>query len=204
MAITWGLSSCLGSDDNDNTTTFRNLTQSEKTKSLIEAQGTYSGRLYYYDNQNQTDSIDLRWTLTGNDSVLTISEFPIKAFSNSVIADTATINILKNYGTKELIFTLHPYYNTRFDGGYYSYSLLPNMGSEVITPSDEDTQKGIVTIKFANYFLDYTINGQPIYTYPFAEYFNSQMQGYILIDELVVNNRSFSVGKAYYFYGEKN
>ncbi|MBO4315929.1 MAG: DUF4840 domain-containing protein [Prevotella sp.] len=202
--VAFAFSSCLKDDDN-NTVANRVLTQSEKVKSLIESQGAYTGKLYYYNNSSQSDSIDIHWTVSGSDSILTITDFPISAFSNSAYTDATTTDLLKNSPTKELSFTLHGYYNSGFDGGFYSFTLAPNITGVIITPDDEESGKdNTINISYANYLQDYTIYGQTIYTYPICEYFEKKMQGYVLIDKLMVNSNTVNVNKAYYFYGKKD
>ena len=202
--VAFTFSSCIKDDDN-NTVTYRILTQSEKVKSLIESQGAYTGKLYYYNNSSQSDSIDIHWTVSGSDSILTITDFPISAFSNSAYTDDATTTLLKNAPTRELTFTLHGYYNTGFDGGFYSFTLAPNITGVIINPDKTEDDKGNnITISYANYIQDYTVYGQSIYTYPICEYFDKKMQGYILVEKLTVNNTTVTVGKAYYFYGKKD
>lgn len=201
--VAFTMSSCLKDDDNNNNTA-RTLTPLEKATSLLEAQGPYEGWLYYLDKTAQKDSVTVNWTITASDSTLTVANFPIQAFSNSVNTDTITANILKKAPTKELKFTLHAYYNTEFDQKYYTYSMLPTLSEETMTLDNGEGKSDVISFKYASYLTSYTVYGQPYYTYPICEYYHDKSQGYILIYELTVNNKPFSVNKVYYFYGTKD
>lgn len=193
--VTISVSSCI-KDNDDYKYTTRELTQQEKIKSLLAAQGSYTGHLYYINNSINDDSLAINWTVTGNDSIITIEDFPITVFSNSVNTDTTTANILKNAPTVELSFTLHGYYQTSFDDGYYTFSMTPNTNKIVITENE-------ISLKYASFFQEYNIYGQTVYNYPICVYKEKQMQGRILISEMTVNGKSFSLNKIYLFYGKK-
>lgn len=193
--VTISVSSCI-KDNDDYKYTTRVLTQQEKLKSLLAAQGSYTGHLYYINNSFKDDSLEINWTIMGNDSIITIHDFPISAFSNSVHTDSTTLNKLKNAPTVELSFTLHAYFQTNFDDGFYTFNMTPNTTGTFPTPDE-------ISIKFASYFQEYNIYGQTIYYYPICEYLDNQIQGRILISELTINDKPITVNNSYLFYGKK-
>lgn len=75
------------SDDNEETYTYVPLTPAEKAEQINRMQGTYKGQCFFAPDLYFlafTDSVKASWTVTASDSVITIDNFPMKAFTPAI------------------------------------------------------------------------------------------------------------------------
>ena len=75
------LTSCLSSDDDENT----GLSKAEKDQCFAAVRGSYTGKFLYQtrDTKNPIDTIDVSWSI-GADTMLVLRPFPAKAVAEQV------------------------------------------------------------------------------------------------------------------------
>ena len=75
------------SDDNEDSYIYVPLTPAEKAEQINNMQGTYQGHCFFAPDLYFlafTDSVKASWTVTASDSVITIDNFPMKAFTPAI------------------------------------------------------------------------------------------------------------------------
>ena len=75
------------SDDNEDSYIYVPLTPAEKAEQINHMQGTYQGKCFFAPDLYYlafTDSVKASWTVTASDSVITINNFPMKAFTSAI------------------------------------------------------------------------------------------------------------------------
>ena len=74
------LSSCLKDDDSNN----NGLSASDVNQCLNIVRGDYTGHMLYLTDLNRqtADTVDVSWSITSNDTTLTVNNFPTAAFTH--------------------------------------------------------------------------------------------------------------------------
>ena len=75
------------SDDNEDSYIYVPLTPAEKAEQINHMQGTYQGKCFFAPDLYYlafTDSVKASWTVTASDSLITINNFPMKAFTSAI------------------------------------------------------------------------------------------------------------------------
>ena len=74
------LSSCLKDDDSNN----NGLSASDVNQCLNIVRGDYTGHMLYLTDLNRqtADTVDVNWSITSNDTTLTVNNFPTAAFTH--------------------------------------------------------------------------------------------------------------------------
>lgn len=128
----FGITSCIESDDNSNSS--NGLTAAQKAQCYALVKGQYTGQLIYWDVNaedllDQTDTISAKWAIT-NDSTLIIENFPARLLADNLNyksmkdalaeAPDQTLTCYINFvNTTPVEFLAHPYtleYNLNYGG----------------------------------------------------------------------------------------
>ena len=199
MGIVATFTSCLDDDDDDKEANI--LTPGQKSAQIFEMAGTYNGFLYTTNDKTlKPDSIACTWYVSANDSVLTIPNFPVEAFANGINDSIAKKSLLEARG---LTFkaSMHPYYNNNHTKGYYTFWLLVNDDKMEFTVEDEEGSHN-VKVGFAYQMYVNAYLGNAI-VYSIGEFMSNQMLSYILIKDVVIDNKTFTTYWPLYIYGKK-
>ncbi len=199
MGIMATITSCLGDDDNNNTQTV--LTASQKSAQIYEMSGNYNGYVYFTnDSTLRTDSSSCVWRLAASDSALVIPNFPVAILANGV-NDNVAKKCLLNGGTTTFKGVLHPYYNTNNSKSYYTYWMLVDNDKMEFTIENEGTSHNVTV----NYVYQMVANNGINYStfYSVGDYLNGEMLVYILVKDVIFDNKTFTTGWASYIFGKK-
>ncbi len=201
MAVSLGLTSCFGDDDDDKET-IHQLTKEERAAQVREMAGNYQGWIYYGDDQTlKTDSAAIFWTVTAPDSTLALNSLPVGIFKQG-INDKAIREIFDTPDVVSVRAELQPYVNTSKTPGFYTYWALPKNDVVEFDIFKEDATHH-VKVNFA-YQMDAYVNTYSTSTfYSVGEYLEGKMLAYLLIKSVVVDGREFTTGRADYFFGSK-
>ena len=197
MGIMATFTSCLSDDDDDEANI---LTPGQKSAQIFEMGGTYNGFVYTTDDNLKPDSVACTWHVSASDSVLTIPNFPAKLFTNGINDSIAKKSLLKAEG---LTFkaSMHPYYNDNHSKGYYTFWLLVDDDKMEFTIEDEGESHNVkVNFAYQMYVNSYLGNAL---VYSVGEYMSNQMLSYILIKDVIIDNKTFTTYWPLYFYGKK-
>jgi hypothetical protein len=190
--------SCLNSDDDDNSSQYHAYTAAEKAVVMNAFAGNYTGRIKYYKDNNYTtiDSTAITFTAYA-DSNFVMPNFPVSILAN-YLNTTDEKSVLTSVSGVNFNATAHLpiyVYNSYFENGYYEYSLIPN-NSLSFTSNGKS-----VIITFASYLSSTTTSGQ--YYYPMCSYYKNQVGGYILIENISIDGVKTAVNKPLVFSGTK-
>lgn len=201
LALTASISSCLN-DDNDNDIKYADLTPTQKAAQIHEMAGQYTGHIYVLnDTTLKTDSIPCQWYINGSDSSLVVSDFPVSIASYGLRNEGAR-KMLKAASSRPLRVTLHPYSNTAFDQGYYTFTATPdNNKLSFVTEYEEKTHN--VEIEFASQMFSSSYTGVSATLYAIGEYYKQEMNTYILIKGIKIDDATYTTGTPTYIYGKK-
>lgn len=191
--------SCLNSDDDDNSSQYHAYTAAEKAVVMNAFAGNYTGRIKYYKDINATsiDSTAITFTAYA-DSNFVMPNFPVSILAN-YLNSTDDKTVLTSVSGISFNATSHLptyIYTTYFENSYYEYSLIPN-NSLSFTSNGKS-----VIITFADYLASSTTSGQ--YFYPMCSYYQKQIGGYILIENISIDGVKTAVNKPLVFSGTKS
>lgn len=198
------ITSCLGSDDNENkVTVLYPLTKEQKAAQLRDMAGLYNGYIYFTnDTTGLNDSIPMSWTVTAPDSTFRINNFPVKVLANGV-SDLSMRKLFNNENVREVSGNIIPYVNEFNKDNYYTYMVMPANYALAFTIQEGETQHQ-VNVEFANQMAAYTSTSYyPVVFYSNGEYSKSQMLAFLLVKTIKVDSSIFTTGRALYFYGKK-
>ena len=201
LALTASISSCLN-DDNDNDIKYADLTPTQKAAQTNEMAGQYAGHIYVLnDTTMKRDSIPCQWRINASDSSLTVSTFPVSIASYGLKNEGAR-NIIKAAGTRPLRVILHPYSNTAFDQGYYTFTVVPDNYKFSFTTEYEEKAHN-VEIEFAYQLFSSSYTGISSTLYAVGEYYKQEMNAYFLIKGIKIDDATYNTGTPTYIYGKK-
>jgi len=196
LPVSIALTSCLGSDDDtDPLEGYHLLTASDKAQCMNAVAGDYSGYAYYYKSTGAVDSTIVSCRI-GRDSTFVMDEFPVHILTNYVHS-TDNQTILENIGTETMSATTSlPTYaiESNFTAGYYEFTLTPE------TMSFMDSEDHTVKITFNRYMATGSYGN---YIYTMFAYYQNQIQGYILIDDVEIDGSTYDVNMPIQFYMKK-
>lgn len=194
------LSSCLGDNDDDNTSTIRDLTQLEKQVAISNAAGEYEGFYYFIDDKNKLDSLPTVATISEYDSVMTVTipRASMRASLMRASADEAKLAIFDQSPSIKLKGVLHPYFNQYWNAGDYTfiYTYANNTVTETFTIDDVDHT---VVYKFA----DYLNSGGYLYNRS-AEYYDKKFFCNILLESVTLEGTTYNLLTGMTFEGKRN
>lgn len=177
-------SSCLKGDSNneDPSKPYR-YTDADKTLIMTTACGNYSGKVYFFNmaTGSAVDSASVGLTLSV-DSTLTIEKFPVSklAFYVTSDPDKEAVKQIPDSPLKATTsipaLTLDSYFN----GGLYEFDVT----------TDPSAFKAII-VGEKNISVYFSKSAGSFYSY--CQYYKNKMQGYYIIDEIVVNSNRYVV-----------
>ena len=155
--VVFSLTSCLKDDDSE-AYTFVPLTQQEKSEQIQKMQGNYKGCVYYKLNEYRmvfTDSAKVEWTVSAPDSMLTIRNFPMKAFAINM-NDPKMKEVLLNDSVHSLqarIYLYRPWGTSgKLECSYFNCIPYGTEELKVVVPMKIDNEIKNVTLVFdSNY-----------------------------------------------------
>jgi len=208
LFISLTVSSCLDSD-NDDRGGFT-ISRTDSIAAMQSVQGSYTGKLYYYDpakasdNTYKGDSVDINWSVRNTlqtQGELTITNLPVNILavfltkshsldmSKEILgaATTQTFNTyVKPYGkVSSSIATL------------YMYTIVPKNLEMTFDVNYENTRHS-VKVMFANAIT----TSDNYYYYPVAQKVNSTFQGNVLIDKVVIDGVEYKIASPFGFKGK--
>lgn len=189
-AITLSMTSCLGDDVKEQK--YHQLTLEDKTKVMSAITGQYSGNLLFFNSSQKKDSIATQWAMRADTTMTVI--YPVSFLShycNSVKPE------IKEALTKAPVQTLTlqgylPVYVTEqswesyWAAGHYEMSLIPKPQTLSFSSEGHDFELKMVTSTYLT-FAGYSYA-------PVAQYYNKEMQGFILLESLKVDGTVYSIG----------
>lgn len=187
------MSSCLS--DEDEPTGLKELTPAEKQAAIQNAQGTYSGKIFFYnpisESTEQTDSMEINWRVTESDSVFYTNEFPLSIFAN-YMEDMDVKNILQAAGKAEFQTTIHPYMKENLEKyTYYIFSMERN--NSISATMEYAGNVHVIAVKFANSVVFYDSNGNPNTYSPFVESWQSKQAVRLYLESITVDGKTTDV-----------
>ncbi|MBO4850035.1 MAG: DUF4840 domain-containing protein [Prevotella sp.] len=200
LALTAAVSSCLSDDDKDNN--YTDLTPAQRAAQIYEMSGLYTGYIYAInDTTMKTDSIPCEWRIIATDSSLVVNNFPV-SIARYGISNVTAREILNSAGTQSLRAVLHPYNNTAFDKGYYTFTILPDNYKLSFVTEYEGKQHDVeLNLTYQLNSISYA--GIATVLYAVGEYYAQQMNAYILIKDVKIDDATYTTGSPTYIYGKK-
>jgi hypothetical protein len=195
--------SCLSDDDDDDKNTLSPLTAQQRAEQLAAIQGFYSGQLFFInDTTLLADSVDVDWKVTAPDSTLTVSQVPVKVFSQG-IGNSIHRKLLNNSDAMLVLNSnLIPYVNDSEQTGYYTFWSIPTEGKKTFSIVDEEGKGHEVTIEFMQQVTQ--ASGYGYYTYyAIGQFYDKKFLSYILIKGITVDGSTNSVNRVMYILGNK-
>ena len=164
LVVTFALSACIKDDSEDYT--FVPLSQAEKTMQINNMQGTYNGCAFYNINTgNWTigDSIKTSWTITANDSTLSIKNFPMKVFASNVVNSQLKEALLNDsvHTLNARIYLYRPW-GTTGTLSYSYFNCIPYSTEDLcaVIPLIIDNEEKNVTFVFdTSFYTSFYANG---------------------------------------------
>lgn len=197
--VALSLTSCL--DDNDDDSTYVTLTETQRNIVKSNIAGRYTGKIYYNLSQlnyaSSGDSIDATWNVSSADSTL-IMEFPVSILSNYVYA-SAVKEAIEGAGYQSIEATIYvPYtmYQNTWNAQLYEYYFYPKEEYFTFTGANGSS----VSLHFAEYMRVSDNSGNEAVYYPVWQYMNSRMVLYLLIDEIRVDDTSYSISNGLFIF----
>ena len=185
-----GFTSCLSDDDNNDSKRYREMTTLEKEIALSKAAGYYSGKFYFYNEENKLDSVATDVTITANDSVFTtkIPKQPLDAFMKQFTSSETILGVFDQAPTPELKGVLHPYWNQYLDAYFYTF-IYTYVNNTVTMSFDVDETPHTVEYKFKNVLYDIYGDGYECY----AEYYNNAFGCNVLLESIKLDDTLFPI-----------
>lgn len=205
LSATFMTTSCLNSDDDNNTTS--QMTREDSTACVMNAMGSYSGKLVYVKPASvgtsaKNDSVDVSWSIdivTETYGQLTMNNFPVSVLSPYVSSSSfgdSPQEILAAAKTITYNTYLVPYSRVTTSGTtQYGYSIYPRTETKEFTVDYNDTSHKVV-IKYAAY-LQVSSSG---YYYAIALKKGKHFEGNIIVSSITIDNMEYSVGTLLYFH----
>lgn len=200
--VVFSLTSCL-KDDNSESYKFVPLTQEEKSEQIFKMQGYYEGCIYYnFNNYSMVfaDSAKVKWMVTAKDSMLTIKDFPMKAFAtnmNNAKMKEVLLNDSTNFVTAR-IYLYRPYGTTgKLENSYFNCLPYGSEELKVTVPMKIDNEEKNVKLIFDSSYQN-RIYATGIYDNKKDFSFN------MILKEIIVENGSnYYLNELVAFYGYK-
>lgn len=217
LFTTFTVSSCLDSGDN-NYGGF-SISLSDSINAIQSAQGTYTGKMYYYDPEKKDDisykgdSIDVNWSIAGTTMTrgeLTMEKFPVNALAVYVTNNHSmdkSKEILSAAQAQQLTTSVIPYGKADSNiATLYLYTIAPKSTKLTFhTVYDNNTHEVVI------YFAEAIGVSSNYYYYPVAQWLDNklqesiapQMQGNILIDKVTVDGAEHKIATVFGIKGNK-
>ena len=193
--------SCLGDDNDDDNTPSRELTASEKSIIMLNVDGSYEGKLYYVNNEQKEDSIDIHYTINATDSVLRISDFDFKTLERASLTWGEELSkTVGKAGQAAIELVLHPYYNQYLTAGDYTFNYSNEHPTSAVYTEEEKEHTVQMTM---GQYVDYVYMYETLRYSNFIEYYSSMMQGNLIIKSLTVDGVKADVNTVLGFKGKK-
>ncbi|KXB85297.1 hypothetical protein HMPREF3034_00286 [Prevotella sp. DNF00663] len=193
LLATASFTSCLGSDNNDDSNNYKKLTPTEKTTMITALSGNYKGKVYSYKNisESKPDSMDIM-IRAAIDSTIIIPNIPTKAISKYITSDDRElVNQAKTFTIKANVRTPATYSTQFFNKGYYQFIIIP-------TTTTFSAGSKNVTVEYAN-----QLTFKQVVLYPICESFQNQFGCTLLIKSIKVGNSTYDVNLPLRFKGKK-
>lgn len=178
------------------------LTKAEKTEQINSMKGNYTGKAFFALNgyyQAFTDSVEVVWTVNAVDSTLTISNFPMKVFATG-IQDEAMKAVLQSENTHSLVSKIYLYRPWGSSGSLQMcyFNIIPTGSQQLVVtmPLTIDGTEKEATLLFETEYADkfYSTGA-----YDKEKY----MMFYLILKQLVADDRVFDAETIVAFYGTK-
>lgn len=203
---TVSLTSCLNDDDDP---VYVKLTDTQKQNAIMKAEGGYSGKLYYFKYNPSSiykvaqDSISTYFSLTAahEADVDTITSanittsFPVSILASFTKTDSTIVKNCPNLPLAGKASMYDQQYKSYVEQNAYMYYM--DFGT---TLTGQDRNGNTITVKLLNDQNLVFLNSS--YT-PIMMTFNNQVSGYILVDNIKVNENEYQVKAPIAIVGKK-
>lgn len=199
MAIGLSATSCLSDKDDDD---YKVLTKADKEAQLLAMAGIYNGHiLFINDTTSKTDTLDISWQVTPHDSTLTVRNFPLKVLAQG-LPKSASRDILMQEGGTTFSANIHPYAVNTSTEGLYGFWVIPRDYKMEFSVEHEDVNHNVV-VDFTDGMVSYTTGYMTEQFYAYGLYLKNEMEWYVLVKSVTVDNTKYETGRAMLVTGKK-
>lgn len=195
------VTSCLSDDDNK--TTIKELTPTEKSMMMASMAGAFDGYIYFINDSARLDSAAVYCSLTPADSVFTVHNFPYKILTQGVNLPENYSDIVNAAGEGILRDVLHLYANNAEMTDLYTFWAIPMTEGELTKKVTYEGAEHEVKVRFSNQVNTVNGYGQTTIFYPVGEYRLGEIIVYALLGEVEIDGNRNTLNKVVYFYGKK-